>query len=117
MCFQIAHLPGDVDKNGQVNINDVGDFGDLWNVHQGADPSEALCQLDLDNNDVSMFGQIWNGEGGEKKKNPDRTGGWLGSSSCHHHEPGPTADWGPPRMAEAHGPLSMAKNQEKTAFA
>ncbi len=76
VCFQIAHLPGDLDGNGQTNGNDPTRFGQLF-------PNGAVKLADLNGdgqvnlNDATTFGQIWNGTNGEGM-NPDGTGGWHG---------------------------------------
>ncbi len=78
LCFQVAHLPGDINRDGQVNLNDATAFGTELNGPQ------TLMLVDLNGdgqinlNDATAFGQIVNGTNGEGR-NPDGTGGWLGS--------------------------------------
>ncbi len=76
LCFHVAHLPGDLDGNLQVNMNDANKFRDLF-------PNGALMLGDLNDdgqinlNDATVFGQVWNGTSGEGMA-PDGTGGWSG---------------------------------------
>ncbi len=74
VCFQISHLPGDLDGNGQVSVADATRFGDLF-------PGGATKLADLDGNgqvninDATKFGQIWQGMASEGL---DGTRGWQG---------------------------------------
>jgi len=76
-CFQVGHLPGDCNGDGQVGLADATAFGAEYNGPQ------TLMLVDLNGdgqvniNDITLFGQIWNGTSGEGK-NPDGTGGWNG---------------------------------------
>jgi len=76
LCFQIAHLPGDVDGNGSVDMSDATRFGDLF-PHGTVMLGDLNGDGQMNLNDVTKFGQIWQGTGGEGK-NPDGTGGWQG---------------------------------------
>jgi len=76
VCFQVAHLPGDCNQDGQTNSNDATSFGQEF-------PDGAVLRADLNGdgqinlNDATKCGQILNGTSGEGI-NPDGTGSWLG---------------------------------------
>ncbi len=78
LCFQIAHLPDDIDRNGQVNINDATAFGDEFDGPQTLKLADLNGDGQVNLNDATNFGQIWNGTSGEGM-NPDGTGGWSGA--------------------------------------
>ena len=65
----LAHLPCDVDGNGEVNTNDATAFGTFWHGDPG-DP--ARDRIDLDGNgeanlnDATVFGQLWHGTAGHQ---------------------------------------------------
>jgi len=77
ICFQLGHLPGDVNQDAQVSLADSTVFGDVFD----AGGPNALGDLDdngqVNLNDATKFGQIWNGTSGEGYL-PDGTGGWAG---------------------------------------
>jgi len=77
LCFEIAHLPGDCNGDGQLNINDATGFGDEFNGAQTLLLADLNDDDQVNINDATMFGKIWNGADGEGK-NPDGTGGWQG---------------------------------------
>ncbi len=76
LCFLVAHLPGDLDGNGQTNGNDPTRFGQEF-PHGAALLADLNGDGKINLNDATRFGQIWTGTNGEGK-NPDGTGAWLG---------------------------------------
>ncbi len=64
---QIAHLPADVNGDGEVNMSDVTQFGALFNAEPG-DPDRQRIDLNGDGqgnlNDATLFGQLWQGTSG-----------------------------------------------------
>jgi len=65
--LSLGHLPGDVNEDGEVNMNDATAFGTLF--HAGPDAPQH-DRIDLNNdgqanlNDATLLGQLWNGTSG-----------------------------------------------------
>ena len=75
LCVQVAHLPGDVNRDGEININDATEFGTEFDGPQTAELVDLNDDGQANLNDVTTFGQIWQGSSGEGYL-PDGTGPW-----------------------------------------
>jgi len=77
LCFQLGHLPGDCNQDGQLSMADADGFRFEW----VGDKRPRLGDLNGDGqmnlNDATALGQIWHGTSGEGTE-PDGTGGWNG---------------------------------------
>ena len=62
--FGVAHLPGDIDQTGVVDVRDATEFGREFRNRR----APALVDLNgdggVDVRDATEFGRLWNGDGG-----------------------------------------------------
>ena len=56
-----AHLPGDVNQDGQVNIRDATAFGELFNNEGPPELLDLNGDGAIDTRDATTFGEIWHG--------------------------------------------------------
>ncbi len=68
--LDIGHLPGDINEDGEVNMNDATAFGSLFRAGPDAPQRD---RIDLNNdgqanlNDATLLGQLWRGTSGHQQ--------------------------------------------------
>ncbi len=76
VCFQLGHLPGDCNQDGQVGLADATQFGSEFNGPQRLKLADLNSDGQVNLADGTKFGQIWTGTSAEE--DPRDGLGWNG---------------------------------------